>query len=199
MAVHAATSGANAIGVVMYQGSPRNTSGESAAHITSVIGREFPGVDRVLVVRDTPAVDAVATAQRLGFDVLQLHGGYTREDFALATRILPRVWRATSLAIEPDARAGLYGEEHLLIDSPQPGSGEVWDLSGVPSDELGPSWILAGGLNPENVHAAVQASGCWGVDVSSGIESSPGVKDPALITSFIRAAQNPGSAPPHPR
>lgn len=198
MALHAANSGANAIGVVMYQQSPRHTSMETAAEISNTIGREFPEVDRVLVVRDIPAVDAASIAQRLGFDVLQLHGGYTREDFSAAALTIPRVWRATSLAAEPEVQAGMYGEEHLLIDSPRPGSGEGWDLSRVPAGILGSSWILAGGLDPQNVAATAVTSQCWGVDVSSGVEYAPGMKDAAQISNFIRAARSAGGSPPHP-
>lgn len=186
---HAIATGADAIGVVMSDGSPRNTSREMAGTIVRTVGAEAPGVDRVLVVRHTPAVDAAELARALGFDVLQLHGGHSKDDVAAAARIVPRVWRASSLANEPHLTAGAYGEEHLLVDGARPGSGETWDVSEASQGALGDSWILAGGLTPENVAESITASQCWGVDVSSGVESSPGVKDLDRITRFITAAR----------
>ena len=186
---HAIAADADAIGVVMSEGSPRNTTREMAASIVRAVGAEAPGVDRVLVVRHTPAIEAAETARALGFDVLQLHGGHSKEDVADASRIIPRVWRATSLANEPGLTAGAYGEEHLLVDGARPGSGETWDVSVASRATLGSTWILAGGLTPENVAQAITDSQCWGVDVSSGVESSPGVKDLSRITRFIAAVR----------
>ena len=190
-ALHAVTSGADAIGVVMSEGSPRNTTPAMAESIVRAVGTEAPQVDRVLVVRHTPAVEAAECAYALGFDVLQLHGGHSPEDFAAALRIMPRVWRATSLASDPELTAGAYGEEHLLVDGTNPGSGETWDVTEATRADLGTNWILAGGLTPENVHEAIALSQPWGVDVSSGVESSPGVKDLGRITHFIRTAGGP--------
>lgn len=192
MARRAVDLGANAIGVVMSAGSPRDTAAAEAELITSALCAEAPEVDRVLVVRGTPADIAAGLAIRLGFNVLQLHGGFTAADFANAQGIIPRLWRATSLAAEPQVRAGEFGEEHLLIDGMLPGSGQPWDFRSARTEELGDRWILAGGLDSENVSAAIAASGCWGVDVSSGVESAPGVKNVERIERFIHAARQSG-------
>lgn len=189
-ALHAVASGADAIGVVMSEGSPRNTTPEMAESIVRAVGTEAPQVDRVLVVRHTPAIEAAECAHALGFDVLQLHGGHSKEDVAAASRIMPRVWRATSLTSDPELTAGAFGEEHLLVDGTNPGSGETWDVTEAAHVDLGRHWILAGGLTPENVNEAIALSHPWGVDVSSGVESSPGLKEPGRITHFIRAAQS---------
>ena len=202
MALQTVAAGADAIGVVMSAGSPRDTSEAEAQRITTALRQTAPEIDRVLVVRGTPAEDAAIVAARLGFDVLQLHGSYGSDDVAAAQRVLPRVWRATSLAAEPHLRAGAFGEEHLLVDGARPGSGEPWDLDAIRAASLGDRWILAGGLDPENVARAIVDSGCWGVDVSSGVESAPGTKDLQRIRRFIDAARSasiPVTQEPPPR
>lgn len=188
--------GADAIGVVMSPGSPRDTSPEVAAQIVAA-AREAAGsrpvtaapLDTVLVVNRMPATEAASLAASLGFDVLQLHGNYSASDFAAARRRIPRVWRATSLAADPRLRAGEFGEERLLLDGARPGSGEPWDLSALSDASLGDGWLLAGGLDPETVAAAIKQTSPWGVDVSSGVELSPGLKDPVRIQRFIQEAR----------
>lgn len=182
----AVESGADAVGVVMNRTSSRRaTEAEASAVIAAVAGR----ADAVLVVNDMPAGEAAALASRLGFDVLQLHGaGYGRDDFELALAQVGRVWRATSLDLEPSLVVGAHGEERLLLDAPTPGSGEQWDVSALAAGGPQGEWLLAGGLTPDNVAGAVAAARPWGVDVSSGVESAPGVKDVALIRAFVAAA-----------
>lgn len=148
-----------------------------------------PAIDTVLVVREMPAEDAARAARDLGFDVLQLHGRYDAADFARAKEIHPRIWRAASLARDPGLAAGAFGEERLLVDGARAGSGEPWDLSLIAQASLGKQWILAGGLSPDTVARAVAEARPSGVDVSSGVESAPGVKDLDLITRFIDAAR----------
>ncbi|QGG41379.1 phosphoribosylanthranilate isomerase [Aeromicrobium yanjiei] len=182
----AVEAGARAVGVVMNETSSRRaTDTEAAAVVSAAAGR----VDTVLVVNDMPAADAAQTARRLGFDILQLHGpAYGRADFVAALSVLPRVWRATSLATAPSLQVGAHGEEILLLDSPSPGSGERWDSSSLAADAPAGTWLLAGGLTPGNVADAVRAVQPWGVDVSSGVETAPGLKDGDLISAFVRAA-----------
>ncbi|AWB92319.1 phosphoribosylanthranilate isomerase [Aeromicrobium chenweiae] len=185
--VHVAVdAGAHAVGVVMNRTSSRRATDDEAMAVVSAAGGR---VDTVLVVNDMPAEDAARAARRLGFDVLQLHGpAYGPADFATALAIVPRVWRATSLSADPSLRVGASGEEVLLLDSPSPGSGEQWDASTLAADAPEGTWLLAGGLAPDNVAAAVRSVRPWGVDVSSGVETAPGRKDNDLITAFVRAA-----------
>lgn len=189
----AVAQGADAVGVVMSPGSPRDASAEEARAVVAA-ARETAAergraVDTVLVVSRTPAAEAAEWARQLGFDVLQLHGDYDRADADAARAVLPRLWRATSLARHPELRAGELGEERLLVDGAVPGSGETWDLGLLRPERLGEAWLLAGGLSPANVADAIAHAQPGGVDVSSGVESAPGEKDPERITAFIRAAR----------
>lgn len=190
MARHAVEVGANAIGVVMGSLGPRDVTPETAASVVNAAKSASTTVDTVLVVNRVPAIEAATLARDIGFDVLQLHGeAYGLDDFTAARPILPRLWRATSLGTHPAVRLGEYREERLLVDGATPGSGVAWDLSLLQSNSLGEGWILAGGLTPANVAAAILESHPWGVDVSSGVESAPGVKDRTLVEQFVRTAQ----------
>lgn len=184
-ALVAVDAGADAIGVVMSARSPRNINVDQALVVLAAV----PGVDRVLVTNDLSVADAIDRAIRVGANVLQLHGAYSAEDFAHATALFPRVWRATALTPDTPLTTGAYGEELLLLDAPVAGSGKRWDLSALDGNAPEGRWLLAGGLNPDNVAAAITEAHPWGVDVSSGVESAPGVKDHARIRAFIAAAR----------
>lgn len=182
----AVDAGADAIGVVMNATSPRRATDDEALAVVEASG----AADTVLVVNDLPAAEAARTAQRLGFDVLQLHGrAYGEADFAAALAAVPRVWRATSLDLDPPLEVGAWGEETLLLDAPKPGSGERWDLSELAERAPDGRWLLAGGLSPANVAEAVGAVRPGGVDVSSGVEVAPGEKSSDLIRAFVAAAR----------
>jgi phosphoribosylanthranilate isomerase len=186
MARVAVDAGADAVGVVMSEGSPRHvTPGRARAVVEAVDGR----ADTVLVVREMPVERAVEVASELGVSVIQLHGGYTPHDVATARAGFGRVWRATALTDTTDVVAGAWGEELLLLDAPVAGSGSTWDLSALERRRPVGRWLLAGGLDPLNVAGAVAAARPWGVDVSSGVESSRGVKDADLVRAFVAAAR----------
>ncbi|MGO3325797.1 phosphoribosylanthranilate isomerase [Gordonia sp. (in: high G+C Gram-positive bacteria)] len=187
----AVAAGADAIGVVMNQTSSRAVDTVVAR---TIVERADGRVDTVLVVNDMPAADASRIAADLGFSVLQLHGSYTADDFAAAAEVFGHLWRATSLANDPPLQVGAYGEESLLLDSARPGSGERWDLSVLAGRGVSGRWLLAGGLSPTNVADAIGQVRPWGVDVSSGVESSPGVKDHAAVRAFVEAARRAGTS-----
>ncbi|MEZ5086270.1 MAG: phosphoribosylanthranilate isomerase [Tessaracoccus sp.] len=187
----AVEAGVDAVGVVMNQTSPRRLSEEAAREIVAathaVAGDR---VETVLVVNDMAAADAARVGGRIGVDVIQLHGRYSPQDFRVVLDLFEgRIWRATSLSADPDLAVGAYGESRLLLDAPLPGSGEQWDVSALDGRRPEGEWLLAGGLNPDNVAGAIAAAQPWGVDVSSGVESSPGVKDHAKIRAFVTAAK----------
>ncbi|WBL20097.1 phosphoribosylanthranilate isomerase [Citricoccus sp. NR2] len=175
--------GADAMGVVLSQTSPRAVSQETAREL---IAEGTPELTTVLVVHDLSIDDVVAAARSTGVDVVQLHG-YSEPDVRRACAELPRVWRAASIDHGP-LDVGALGEEALLLDSATPGSGSRWDLSRLESAPTG-QWMLAGGLAPENVAEAIAEAGPWGVDVSSGVEAERGTKDHAKIRAFVTAAR----------
>lgn len=182
----AVQAGADAVGVVISPKSPRHVSEEQAALVASSVPSH---VTTVLVTAELEAAEAAATAARIGVSVLQLHGRYTPDEFAAARAVFPRLWRATSLERDTPLEVGAWGEEFLLLDAPKPGSGERWDLTPLIARRPEGRWLLAGGLTPTNVAEAIATARPYGVDVSSGVESSPGVKDPALISAFVSAAK----------
>jgi phosphoribosylanthranilate isomerase len=178
----AVESGADAIGFVFAR-SPREVTAARARELAA----EIP--DPVLTVgvfRDVPAARAAEIAAEAGMRAVQLHGSYPREAFTHFPDF--RLIRATALAPDTDIEVGAYGEDILLLDSAIPGSGERWDLTDatLPTGD----WLLAGGLTPANVAAAIAEATPWGVDVSSGVEARRGVKDPAMIKDFLAAAKS---------
>ncbi|MFI8519444.1 phosphoribosylanthranilate isomerase [Streptomyces sp. NPDC085481] len=184
----AAEAGADAVGLVISRTSVRGLDWDRAVLLAAHVPAR---VRSVLVVNDTAAADAARAARELGVDALQLHGAsYTRADFDEAARVFPRLWRATSLSEKPDTRVGAFGEDMLLLDSPRAGSGSRWDLSLLDTARPEGTWLLAGGLGPENVAEAIGQARPWGVDVSSGVESAPGVKDHDRIRAFVAAAKD---------
>jgi phosphoribosylanthranilate isomerase len=181
----AVEAGADAVGFVL-TASPRAVSPAQVAQLLSSVPG---GVAAVGVFRHEPARDAVAIARAAGLEWIQLHGDRTPEDVKTAHDAGMKVIRAVTMDDAPDA-FGSWGEELLLVDAAVPGSGESWDYGSMRAKGLdGRNWLLAGGLNPENVADAAQAAGAWGVDVSSGVEKSRGVKDLAKIRAFVTAAK----------
>ncbi|MFI6867764.1 phosphoribosylanthranilate isomerase [Nocardia sp. NPDC050406] len=179
----AVAAGADAVGFV-FTPSPRQVSVE-------VVRRLLEGVPAhvlsVGVVHGIAAAEAGDLARAAGVDALQLHGDYPKSAFEELAGV--RLLRATSLTAETDVRTGAYGEEWLLLDSPVAGSGERWDLAALGATPPTGQWLLAGGLSPANVAEAIAAARPWGVDVSSGVESSRGVKDHGLMREFVAAAR----------
>lgn len=180
----AVEAGADAIGFV-FSASPRRIDAATAARLA----RRVPGhVLTVGVFRAEPLDDVRTLAAESGIRAVQLHGPDDRDYY---DELAAGGWTLIRAAAFGDSvpRCGELGEDMLLLDAPVPGSGVAWDWSrGTPAG-TGEKWLLAGGLTPANVHEAVTATRPWGVDVSSGVESSRGVKDPSLITAFVKAAR----------
>jgi phosphoribosylanthranilate isomerase len=182
----AVDAGADAVGFVL-TASPRVVS---PAQVHQLLAEVPDGVAAVGVFRHEPTADAVAIARAAGLGWIQLHGDRTPEDVKTAHDAGMKVIRAVTMDDAPDAFTS-WGEELLLIDAAVPGSGEAWDYGSVRTKGLeGRQWLLAGGLDPANVAEAARAAGAWGVDVSSGVELSRGVKDLAKIRAFVTAAKS---------
>ncbi|KUM40784.1 phosphoribosylanthranilate isomerase [Arthrobacter sp. EpRS71] len=181
----AVDAGADAVGFVL-TASPREVSPDQVRILLPLVP---DGVHAVGVFRHEEAVDAVATARAAGLDWVQLHGHRTADDVTTVHDAGMRLIRAVTMSASQDEFADL-GEDMFLIDAAVPGSGESWDYASVREKELdGREWLLAGGLESGNVAFAATAAGAWGVDVSSGVEESRGVKDLAKIRAFVEAAK----------
>jgi phosphoribosylanthranilate isomerase len=181
----AVESGADAVGFVLTK-SPREVSPGRARDLLAHVPE---GIAAVGVFRHEAAPEAVATAREAGLEWIQLHGTRSQEDVKTVHDAGMRLIRAVTMVSAPDEFEE-WGEDLLLIDAAIPGSGEVWDYSSVRRLGLGTRpWLLAGGLTPSNVGTAAAEAGAWGVDVSSGVESSRGVKDLDLVRAFVRSAK----------
>ncbi|MFG3232619.1 phosphoribosylanthranilate isomerase [Streptomyces antibioticus] len=180
----AVEAGADAVGFV-FSASPRRIDPATAARLCRRVPEH---VLTVGVFRDEPLADVRSVAAEAGIGAVQLHGSEGREYY---DDLGADGWTLIRAAAFGDSvpRCGEMGEDLLLLDAPVPGSGVAWDWSGGPAPAPGEKWLLAGGLTPENVRAAVDAARPWGVDVSSGVEATRGVKDPDLIRTFVAVAR----------
>ena len=195
--------GADYVGLVFFTKSPRNVSLEAAAPLAGLArGRAR------IVALTVDADDSVLTAivEHVSPDVFQLHGTETRERVAaIRQRYGREVWKAIAVATPADAaRAYDYVDfaDRILFDAKPPadatlpgGNGLLFDWRALEGVRGKLDFMLSGGLTAGNVAEAIRATSPWGVDVSSRVESSPGVKDPALIRAFLRAINgSPGPA-----
>jgi phosphoribosylanthranilate isomerase len=187
-ALHAAGCGADALGFVFYDRSPRCLTPEAAR---GIIAELPPFVNAVgLFVNEAPE-RIRQIADFCGLDVLQLHGDEVPADCDFAPRRVVKALRVKKAA-SLDGHAA-YAVSALLLDAwvagTYGGTGERfnWELAAAVARQR--PVILAGGLRAENVAAAVRTVRPYGVDVSSGVEAAPGKKDPAKVEAFIRNAK----------
>ncbi|WP_155373882.1 phosphoribosylanthranilate isomerase [Catellatospora vulcania] len=183
----AVDAGADAIGFLLTR-SPRQVAPDTARRLAATVP---PHVLTVAVVAGTDIATVRDLVRDTGLRALQLHGDYSRADFAAVADLGLTLIRAVSYQA-PDLHVGAYGEDLLLVDATEPGSGGAWDYTLVRERAPGDGWILAGGLTPDTVADAIRQSGAGGVDVSSGVESARGVKSETLIREFIAAARKAG-------
>ena len=195
--------GADLVGFVHYAKSPRNVSLDDAAGLVRhARGRDGVQAVVLLVDPDDALVDRVAAEVKP--DILQLHGHETPERTeAIRRRSGLIILKAVPVADADEvAEAFLYlepegGADILLFDAKPPadpaalpgGNGLAFDWHILEAARERAPFALAGGLTPQNVAAAIKLTGAAIVDVSSGVESRPGEKDPELIRRFLRAAK----------
>jgi phosphoribosylanthranilate isomerase len=187
----AVDAGADAVGFVL-TASPRVVSPSQASSLLVEVPN---GVSPIGVFRHEPVADAVAIARAAGLEWIQLHGARSRDDVTTVHDAGMKLIRAITMRAAPEEFED-WGEDLLLIDAAVPGSGKAWDYASVAALPVlqGRHWLLAGGLDPANVSDASTAAHAWGVDVSSGVEASRGVKDLEKVRNFVHAAK--GSAAP---
>ena len=188
-ALHAVNAGADALGLVFYDKSPRHVSALQAAAICAALP---PFITRVGLFVDASVDFVKSVLETVSLDLLQFHGDETPvycAQFGKPYIKAVRVQAATDLlkyAADFDAACG------LLLDAYVPGvpggTGESFDWKLIPANFPKPV-VLSGGLTPTNVRGAVQQTRPWAVDVSSGVELSKGIKDPHQVAQFIANAK----------
>lgn len=196
-AEHAAEAGAWAVGMVFWPGSPRVVGLQTAAEIAAPLRRR---TELVGLFVDAPLDEVVGTAEAVGLTWIQLHG-HEGPSFceAVARRAGVKVIKAARVREKAHVQAidAFRSVDAHLLDHYAPGvpggTGQTFDWSLTSERRSEVPLVLAGGLTAENVEAGIVATRPWAVDVSSGVESAPGVKDPELVEAFISAVR--ASAP----
>ena len=186
---HAAvTAGADALGFVFYEKSPRCINPVAAANIISTLP-PFVQTVGLFVNEDTEKINW--TAEFCGLDIVQLHGDETPEDCLEVKRRVVKAFRIQNIiSIDPLKNYQVAG---FLLDAWSPdtygGTGRTfnWELAEA-AKQYGPV-ILAGGLAPENIAEAIRVVNPYAVDVSSGVESALGKKDAEKVREFIKLAK----------
>lgn len=181
--------GVDALGLNLARG-PRRIAPDQAAALAALIP---PLAQAVLLFVDADEETILAAAAATRCAALQLHGDEPPELAARLRRRLPviKAFRIASVA-DLDRVPGYPADAYLLdaaVAGAHGGTGTAWDHGLLAGRDLGAPVILAGGLTPGNVAAAVAAVRPWGVDTASGVESAPGIKDAARMRAFAAAAR----------
>lgn len=192
-----AEAGAAYAGFNFFAKSPRSVDIATAAQLAALAP---VGLCKVALVVDFSDAALDSIVREVPLDMLQLHGKETPERVAeVKARYGLPVMKVLGIASPEDvARIDAYGSvaDQILVDAKAPkdavlpgGNGVTFDWSLLAAKKYWPCpWMLAGGLNPDNVTEAIRKTGARQVDVASGVESAPGEKDPALIAAFVAAA-----------
>ena len=201
----AAEAGVDWVGFVLYKNSPRNVLGSGAerlAPVTELVrtAQDF-GVRSVVLTVNPDAALFWDIFHEVRPQAIQLHG---QENHANVQRMRQdchaevEVWKAVSIDTQTDLHdLNDWPADRLLLDAKPPhksalpgGNGDAFDWYLLQDATLLQPWFLAGGLTPDNVGQALTVTGAPGVDVSSGVECAPGVKDEDLIAAFVDAAKS---------
>ena len=189
--------GADMVGFVFFSKSPRHIDWATAR----ALGRQARGRATIVALSVDADDDTLKLiVEALSPDLMQLHGSESPARVKEISELFGRpTMKAIGVATHGDLTAAQAYEgvaDHLLIDAKPPKGAVLPGGNGRPFDwsltrEFRPSvpWLLSGGLDPDTVEAAIALSQARGVDVSSGVESAPGVKDPAKIRAFVAAAR----------
>jgi phosphoribosylanthranilate isomerase len=180
--------GANLLGFNFYPQSPRHVTGEEAAEIRSKIPKRIKAVG---IFVNRPPADVIALRSSLELDAVQLHGDEPPEAVAEIAPLVPVI---KAFRVEPEFPLATLDEYScafaFLFDAAHTGqyggTGRTTDWDVARRASTSHRIILAGGLKVENVAAAVRIVRPYGIDVASGVESSPGKKDPGRLREFIQ-------------
>jgi len=194
----AADAGATYVGFVFFAKSPRHLSVPDARSLALLVP---DGVAKVALTVNAPNAELDTITASVPLDILQLHGSESPERVAeIKARYGLPVMKAVGVAERGDlAQVDLFQTvaDQILVDAKPPkdavlpgGNGLAFDWTLLLGRVWRRPWMLAGGLTPANVALAVRSTNARQVDVSSGVETSPGVKDEALIRAFIAAARS---------
>ncbi len=198
----AVDAGADDVGLVLFPPSPRNvTLAEAEALATVARGRAR--IVALTVDADDALLDTIAT--RVHPDIIQFHGNEPPGRVAeIRARFGIPVMKAVKVATAADAEEALAFAavaDLILFDAKPPknadrpgGHGAVFDWTTLDAVKHQVPYMLSGGLTPDNVVDAIRATGATAIDVSSGVESAAGVKDPARIRAFIAAVRTADAA-----
>lgn len=184
-ALLAVAMGADAVGFI-FAPSTRQVAPQIAGDIAK---RLPPEVLTVGVFRDAAPERVVEIMGKTGLKAAQLSGAETAEQSRWIRRRVSFTIKAFTAGHSALAQAEDYGADVVMVDSPEPGSGELFDWALAEGAPQGTRLLLAGGLNADNVGQAIAQVRPWGVDVVTGVESAPGRKDPRLLRAFIVAAK----------
>lgn len=193
----AVAAGAAYVGFVFFPKSPRNIDMQAARALAASVP---PGVAKVALTVNASDADLDTLTQTVPLDMLQLHGSETPERVqAVKARYGLPVMKAVGIATAEDLpQIDTYAQvaDQLLIDTKPPkgadrpgGNAQTFDWNLIAGRRWSVPWMLAGGLTADNVADAIARTGARQVDLSSAVESAPGIKDPALIRAFIKAVQ----------
>lgn len=193
----AVRAGADFAGLVFFPASPRNLTCEQGASLAERMRRR---ARLVVLMVDAKDEEIAAVVKAVRPDFLQFHGSESPERVGAArSQFGVPIIKALAIAEVSDlARAPAYADvaDMFLFDAKAPanaarpgGHGAAFDWQLLRGQSFSRPWLLAGGLNAENVVRAVKSSDAPGVDVSSGVETAPGVKDAQMISDFVAAAR----------
>ncbi|MHB1518586.1 MAG: phosphoribosylanthranilate isomerase [Acidimicrobiales bacterium] len=178
--------GASALGFI-FAPSPRQMAPSAVADIVKRLPHETVTVG---IFRDEAPKRVIEIANLAGLKAVQLHGMESAADTAWVAGRAGWTIKAFPAGHPNIARFDRYGAETLLIDGQNPGSGELFDWR-LAEGVIDPRRLMvSGGLGPENVGQAIIHLRPWGVDVASGVESRPGIKDPGKMRAFIAAVRD---------
>jgi phosphoribosylanthranilate isomerase len=189
----AVAAGADWVGFVFFPPSPRFVTPQAASALSGRIAGGPPRVGLFVKPTLTEIAQVLAAVQ---LDVLQIYGAL--DDLAaIHARFGVPVWRAVGIESAADLPTDRLGADWLLLEAKPPAGANrpgwnatIFDWSLLRGWAAPAPWVLAGGLTPDNVVAAIRETGAQAVDVSSGVETERGVKNPALIRAFVAAARS---------